>query len=94
VIVTVPALCATLYEKADRANMPLVDESDAEQEAVIPPLEPVQLQVHGPAPATDEADPVEQRFVAGALLTVVPFAEPQVPFTAVPPPARADKWDW
>jgi hypothetical protein len=54
----------------------------AEQEAVVPPLEPLQLQFQGPVPVTLEALPAEQRLVVGAVLTVVPFAEPQVPLTA------------
>ena len=55
--------------------------TDAEQLAVVPPLEPPQFQVHGPAPATDDAVPAEQRLVEGADDTVVPFADPHTPLT-------------
>ena len=46
-------------------------------------MEPPQLHVHGPEPATDEAVPAVQRFVEGADDTVVPFADPQAPLTGV-----------
>jgi hypothetical protein len=55
--------------------------SDAEQLAAVPPLEPLQLHVHGPEPATDDDAPAEQRLAEGADDTVVPFADPQVPLT-------------
>jgi hypothetical protein len=55
---------------------------DAEQLAVMPPLEPPQLQVHGPEPVTEDDVPVEQRLVEGADDIVVPFADPQTPLTA------------
>ena len=55
---------------------------DAEQLAVVPPLEPPQLHVHGPEPATDDDVPVEQRLVEGADNAVVPFADPHAPLTA------------
>jgi hypothetical protein len=55
--------------------------ADAEQLAVVPPLEPPQLHVHGPVPATDDAVPAEQRLVEGAADTVVPFADPHMPLT-------------
>ena len=58
--------------------------SDAEQLAVVPPLEPPQLHVHGPEPAMDDDVPVEQRLVEGADDAVVPFADPHPPLTAVP----------
>jgi hypothetical protein len=57
--------------------------ADAEQLAVVPPLEPPQLHVHGPVPATDDAVPAEQRLVEGADDTVVPFADPHTPLTGV-----------
>src|SRR4029077_7138808 len=41
--------------------------------------------VHGPAPATDDDVPVEQRLVEGADDTVVPFADPHAPLTATVP---------
>src|SRR5258708_7950119 len=53
----------------------------AEQLAVVPPFVPVQNQVHGPVPVTVVAVPAEQRFMAGAVATVVPFALPHAPFT-------------
>jgi hypothetical protein len=56
-----------------------VTASEAEQLAVVPPLEPAHDQVHGPEPLVADAVPVLQRFVVGALLTVVPFALPQAP---------------
>ena len=55
--------------------------TDAEQLAVVPPLEPPQLHVHGPEPATDDAVPVEQRLAEGLDDTVVPFADPHTPLT-------------
>jgi len=57
-------------------------ESDAVQLAVVPPLEPPQLHVHGPEPATDDDVPVEQRLAEGADDAVVPFADPHAPLTA------------
>jgi hypothetical protein len=56
--------------------------ADAEQLAVVPPLEPPQLHVHGPEPATDDDVPVEQRLAEGADDAVVPFADPHAPLTA------------
>ena len=55
--------------------------TDAEQLAVVPPLEPPQLHVHGPEPATDDAEPAEQRLAEGLDDTVVPFADPHTPLT-------------
>jgi hypothetical protein len=55
----------------------------AEHCAVVPLLLPAQLHDHGPLPVTLDADPVLQRPVVGALLTVAPFDEPQAPFTGV-----------
>ena len=56
--------------------------SDAVQLAVVPPLEPPQLHVHGPEPATDDDVPVEQRLAEGLDDAVVPFADPHAPLTA------------
>jgi hypothetical protein len=56
-------------------------DANTEQLAVIPPLEPLQLHVHGPEPATDDAVPAEQRLVEGADDAVVPFADPHTPLT-------------
>ena len=53
---------------------------DATHDAVVPLLE-VHTQFHGPVPTTPLAVPAEQRLLEGALLTVVPFAEPQEPLT-------------
>ncbi len=55
--------------------------SDAEQLALVPPLEPPQLHVHGPEPATDDAVPAEQRLAEGLDDAVVPFADPHAPLT-------------
>jgi hypothetical protein len=42
-------------------------------------LEPLQLHVHGPEPATDDDVPAEQRLVEGADDARVPFADPHMP---------------
>ena len=52
-------------------------------DAVVPPLLPAQLQVHGPVPRTFEAVPAEHKLAVGAVETVVPFAEPHAPVTGV-----------
>jgi len=54
----------------------------AEQLAVVPPLLPAQDQFHGPLPLTAEAVPIVQSPVLGAVLTALPLAVPQEPFTA------------
>ncbi len=51
----------------------------AEQLAVVPPFDPVQLHVHGPVPLTAVAVPVLQRLVVGAEANVPPFDEPHTP---------------
>jgi len=56
-----------------------VPDADAEQLMLVPPLEPPQVHVHGPVPATVDGVPVEQRLVEGVDDTVVPFADPHVP---------------
>jgi len=66
---------------ADPDPEPATD-TDAEQLAVVPPLEPPQLHVHGPEPATDDDVPVEQRLVEGADDALVLFADPHTPLTA------------
>ena len=58
-----------------------VPDADAEQLKLVPPLEPPQLHVHGPEPATVDAVPVEQRLAEGADDTVVPLAAPHTPLT-------------
>ena len=40
----------------------------AEQLAVVPPPDPAQDHDHGPDPVTEEAVPVEQRLVVGAVV--------------------------
>jgi hypothetical protein len=51
-------------------------------EAVVPPPDPAQLHVHGPLPLTADGVPAVQSPELGAVATLVPFAEPQVPLTA------------
>ena len=48
---------------------------------MVPPLEPPQLHVHGPEPATDDAVPAEQRLAEGLDDAVVPFDDPHTPAT-------------
>ena len=60
--------------------------TDAEQVAEVPPLEPPQLHVHGPEPATDDTVPAEQRLAVGLDDTLVPFADPHTPLTGAPTP--------
>lgn len=80
-------------------QVPLTDfgcDNGAAHEAVLPPFDPVQFHAHGPLPVRVDAVPVPQRFVVGGVLTGMPFAAPQEPFTvccasgaaqeAVPPP--------
>ncbi len=55
----------------------------AEQLAVVPPLDPVQLHVQGPVPLTAVAVPALQRLVVGAVVKVPPLDEPHTPFTGV-----------
>ena len=47
---------------------PEADPVGAEQLAVAPPLEPPQLHVHGPAPATEDAVPTAQSAVDGLTM--------------------------
>jgi len=54
----------------------------AEQLAVVPPLEPPQLHVHGPEPATVDDVPAEHRLLEGADDACVPLADPHAPLTA------------
>ncbi len=58
---------------------------------VVPPLAQIQLHVYAHVMivrlafvTTDEEIPVLQREVIGAVITVVPLVEPQLPFTSVP----------
>ena len=59
-----------------------VTDANLVQLAVEPPLEPPQLHVHGPEPATADDVPIEQRLAEGADDALVPFADPQAPLTA------------
>ena len=67
-----------MYKRQD----PDATKNDAEQLALVPPLEPPQLHVHGPEPVTDDDVPVEQRLVEGADDALVTFADPHAPLTA------------
>ena len=61
----------------------ITEEIWAEHDAVVPPLVPRHCQVHGPVPDTVVAVPAEQRLLVGLDATVLPFADPQTPFTTV-----------
>jgi hypothetical protein len=74
-------ICAESPELGGGVDPPPDTDTDAEQLAVVPPLEPPQLHVHGPEPATDDAVPAEQRLVEGLDDAVVPFADPHTPLT-------------
>ena len=50
---------------------------------MVPPLDPPQLHVHGPEPATGDEVPVVQRAVEGLDDDVAPLADPQTPFIGV-----------
>jgi hypothetical protein len=65
----------------DEPQTPLVavPSTGAEHEAFLPLLAPAQVQSHGPVPVTDDADPLVQRLLVGAVVTAVPFAEPHTP---------------
>jgi hypothetical protein len=53
-----------------------------EQYAVVPPLMPAQLQLHGPLPLIAEAvPPLHRSALDGAEESVSPFTVPQVAFT-------------
>jgi len=52
------------------------------QEAVVPPLEPVQVQLHGPDPETADAVPAKHKFVVGIEKAFVALADPQAPLIA------------
>jgi hypothetical protein len=74
-------------------RVPVPDCNCAEQLAFEPPLDPEHDHDHGPEPLTVDDAPELQRFVAGALVKVPPFAEPHTPLTsagaeqlAEPPP--------
>ena len=65
----------------DEPHAPLTSRL-AEQLALDPPFDPVQVQLHGPDPVTVEAVPAPQRFELGAVVKPCPFDEPQVPLTS------------
>src|SRR5208283_4248623 len=65
----------------DEPQVPLTSRL-AEQLALDPPLDPAQLQLHGPLPETVEAEPALQRFELGALVKPCPFDEPHAPLTS------------
>ena len=54
----------------------------AEQLAVVPPFNPMQLHNQGPLPLTDVSAPELHRFTVGVVVKVPPFEVPQAPFTA------------
>ena len=54
----------------------------AEQAAFVPPPDPLHDQFHGPLPVTLVAVPAEHRLVVGAVVRLVPFADPHTPFSA------------
>lgn len=51
------------------------------QDAVTPPLVPLQVQDHDPVLETEEAEPTEQRLEDGAVYEATPLALPQTPST-------------
>jgi hypothetical protein len=51
----------------------------AEQEEVVPPLTPWQVQVHGPEPATGDVVPVKQRPSVGRTVKAPLLELPQEP---------------
>ncbi|MFZ3235700.1 MAG: hypothetical protein WA184_10055, partial [Stellaceae bacterium] len=53
----------------------------AEHCAVVPRLEPVQSQVHGPVPEILDAVPAEHKLLVGFDVTATSSALPQAPFT-------------
>jgi hypothetical protein len=55
----------------------------AEQPALVPPLAPLHVHVHGPLPLTDDAVPVVQRLAVGAAVRSAPLLLPQAPLVAV-----------
>jgi hypothetical protein len=58
-----------------------VEASGAEQDAVVPPFLPTQLQSHGPVPVSADATPELQSPLVGSILVATPFAGPHTPFT-------------
>lgn len=60
----------------------------AEQDAVVPPPDPLQVQFHGPDPPTADALPVKHRLVEGADANVPPCELPHAPLTGGLPQTR------
>ena len=54
----------------------------AEQLALVPPLEPTQVQLQGPLPLTADVVPALQRSAVGALVKSALFEESHAPSTA------------
>ena len=71
----------TVCAYAIRSPGQLIVATGALQLASPPPCSPEHVQVHGPEPETDEAEPDEQRPELGAEAIDVPSAEPQAPVT-------------
>ena len=57
----------------------------AEHEALVPPFDPPQLQLHGPVPMAADVVPDEQRLAVGALRVATPLADPHLPVIAGDP---------
>ena len=55
----------------------------AEHDAIVPPLLPAHVQLHGPEPVTDDAVPALQKLPVGAAVSVWPLLLPQAPLTGV-----------
>jgi hypothetical protein len=62
-------------------HTPASPEMGAVQLALLPPLAPAQVHVHGPEPETTEALPAVQRPEVGALATAAPSAGPHAALT-------------
>jgi len=56
--------------------------SGAEQEALVPPLAPAQVQLQGPLPDTDDGEPTPHSPLVGAVVVATPLALPHWPLTA------------
>ena len=85
VILTVLEVIAELSATPDCAlklnTSGAVSVSCATHEAFVPPLIPLQDQVHGGVLETADAVPVAQRFVVGEVANMLPLAVPQTPLT-------------
>jgi len=58
---------------------PLTGIAPVEQEAVVPPFEPVQVQVQGPEPLISVALPESHKLAAGVEDRLAPLDDPQTP---------------